>query len=198
MFHGQTEADLLRGWKSVYDYEEEASGLYCREQVAVSIIETHQHLSVLRELLEQVQGVVPRAHDTLSAIAAAGLALSHRYPLANMHPHMISTQIHDELATMNINNNNSSSSSSSSSRSSVRDQGSPSRSGVGSESGSRPGAASSSSSGPGGNGLGSRSSSPCRGVGSSSSSSSSNLTDSQLQELDETVAMRLHRLTQVR
>jgi len=166
------ETNLLHGWKSVYDCEEEASALYTREQVALSIIQTHQQLQAMREQLEQVQEVVPRAHDTLSSIAAAGLALSHRYPLINVHTNMISSQIVD----------NSSSS---------RKSSSPGRSG---------GTISISETTPAVREIrqGSRSSSPNRGHGSSSSSSSSQLTETQLQELDETVAMRLHRLTQVR
>lgn len=165
------EKNLLHGWKSVYDCEEEASALYAREQVALSIIQTHQQLQAMREQLEQVQEVVPRAHDTLSSIAAAGLALSHRYPLINVHTNMISSQIVGDSSSRNS---------------------SPGRLG---------GTISISESTPASREIrqGSRSSSPNRGHGSSSSSSSSStqLTETQLQELDETVAMRLHRLTQV-
>ena len=180
------ETDLLRGWKSVYDCEEEASGLYTREQIALSIIQTHQQLQTMRQLLEHVQEVVPCAHDTLSAIAAAGLTLSQRYPLIHVHTNMISSSMMvvdgEEGKLVNMNNGSSSNSNSSPGRSRIA---SITESTSALIKGSR---------------QRSRSSSPNRvghGSSSSSSSSSSQLTETQLQELDETVAMRLHRLTQV-
>ena len=39
--------------------------------------------------LETIHAVVPRAHETLSNIATAGLALSKRLPLANVHRNMV-------------------------------------------------------------------------------------------------------------
>ena len=84
-----SEKDLLAAWKCVHDCEEEAASLRAREQVALEIIRTHKGLSTLRDELETIHAVVPRAHATLSDIATAGLVLSKRLPLTNVHRNMV-------------------------------------------------------------------------------------------------------------
>lgn len=53
------------------------------------IIHTHTQLASLRHQLEAVHAALPVAHGTLGGIAAAGAALSRRYPLVHVSKHMV-------------------------------------------------------------------------------------------------------------